>query len=198
MSIIHELAKSLEILTELNERGQAWLQDVQRTRDSIQKIVASPMAMYLLGQDSCAYIPPSGSYHVPASTGAFSLLMDLQACTEQVEAAVLIARANQGRIDLREATALLREAGLSNARTDRDLRKNLGTRMIRSGKFIRVDECVYDLVELVPRQREPLVSEELAESIVPSAQAECLLDGVSFNDFSEREGCPVESSSSQL
>ena len=70
--------------------------------------------------------PPSGA-----------LLYQLAGCTGQTQVCEVIARASGGVVDLKMAALMIRKSGLSDSKTDSALVKNLGTRLQRSGDWLR-------------------------------------------------------------
>ena len=144
-------ASQLSDLDLLVERVGAWYADLMEAREHIQEVMAHPAVELFLNEpatrceDTGRLDDPdhSSPRHPMLLPEGSSIPEALQMCTTQEDVAMYLAKLNDGVVDLMEATPLIRELGLSTANNDRGLRKNLGTRLVRSGRWAKVGTWKY-------------------------------------------------------
>ena len=134
-----------ERFARLRASGRAWLADLDATHADMQRHLDSPMACFLLPENGAPEEVALERNDVPMSGGALSLLRQLETCTTQEQVCEVLARGGDSTVDLNGAAVHIRRAGLSKAETDRGLVKNLGSRLLESGRWERVRPGVYGL-----------------------------------------------------
>ena len=134
-----------ERFARLRASGRAWLADLDATHADMQRHLDSPMACFLLPENGAPEEVALERNDVPVSGGALSLLQQLETCTTQEQICEVLARAGDSTVDLKDAAVYIRKAGLSKAKTDPGLIKNLGSRLLESGRWERVRPGVYGL-----------------------------------------------------
>ena len=140
-------ASSAERFARLYASCQAWVADLEATPDDVQRHLDSPVARALLGEDVLdAALDSARGARAPAGPGiSMTELRQLESCQTQEGFCEVLARADDGPIVLREVVPHIRRAGLSEAKSDVFLVKNLGTWLMRSGRWDRVRPGVYRL-----------------------------------------------------
>ena len=146
IAIDAKLLGDLERFARLYTSAQAWLVDLEATHADIQQHLDSPMGRAVLLVNGACDTVSLDQNDVLGSGGALSLLQQLETCETQEQICEVMARANNSTIDLRDAIPQIRKAGLAKETTpDRGLTKNLGSRLIESGRWDRARPGVYKL-----------------------------------------------------
>ena len=101
--------------------------DLEATYADMQRHLDSPMARFLLPENEAHDTVSSDQDEGRRAEGALSLLQQLETCTTQGQICEALARGGDSTVDLNEAAVYIRKAGLSTAKTDHGLRKNLGS-----------------------------------------------------------------------
>lgn len=127
---------------DLLEHSESWIEDVKTFKRSAERLLEHPFLAALGALDGCRgeVTLERSETEVPAPVGI--LLYELAECTEQGQICEILARASGGLVDLKKAAPLIRWAGLSGAKDDSGLAKNLGTRLLRTGRWVRCGESV--------------------------------------------------------
>ena len=145
------------------DRTHAWLGELQAAKDRLQQLLGDPAGELslseFLARDSG--VRPGQTYR-PMFEGPRCPSL-LENCTSQEQVVEFLARANNGVANLKDAVQVIRELGLSKASTDRGLRRNLGTRLVDSGRWEKVGPSLYRLLAWEP---------ESDDAEVPSASGE--------------------------
>ena len=134
-----------ERFAKLRECAHAWLAGLEATQAEIQRHLDSPMARLLLLENEAT--TASSDQNIAGSEDDMVLLLQLEGRPTQEQICEVLARGNGSTVDLKDAAVHIRQAGLSEAKTDRGLIKNLGSRLLESGRWARVRPAVYKLKE---------------------------------------------------
>ena len=149
---------------------ESWAEAVSDYQASLRGLLEHPF-LAVLGRSARPmpeFPAESGFSQVAAPAGA--LLYELAECTGQTQVCETIARANGGLVDLKMATLLIRRVGLSNSRTDSALVKNLGTRLQRSGDWVRCGASLMRWLAMDAGDGTPAVSANPSSSFGASAR----------------------------
>ena len=151
---------TLEALESELEAARRRVRQIEAARNSMKAFVGSsgPTAGISTGTS------PAHLSNVPAGHTAFAVAKgiwdSILACQEQGEACVVMAEANGGFLDLKDVISLIRKAGLSTADNDRNLKRNLDTRIKQSDKFTSIGNYKYYLKGWEPVDLEVTTSTE--------------------------------------
>ena len=141
-----KLAVVSERFARLFSSGRAWLANLEATQADMERHLDSPMARFLLPENGVPDTVASDQDEGQRAEGALSPLQQLETCETQEQICEVIARANDSTIDLRDAIPQIRKADLAKPTTgDRGIIKNLGSRLLESGRWERVRPAVYKL-----------------------------------------------------
>ena len=141
-----KLRSDLEGFARLLSSAQAWLADLEATQEDIRKHLDSPIGRAILQGNG-----DSDGMHVIQDEGLdlrdpLTLLQQLESCTKQEQVCEVLGRANRGTIVLKDSVPHIRRAGLAKeTTTDSGITKNLGSRLIETGRWDRVRPGVYAL-----------------------------------------------------
>ena len=151
---------ALQALEEDLEVARTRVRQIEAARNSMKAFVGSsgPTADLSFG-NSLAHSANGGGYHT-AFAVAKGVWDSILACQEQGEACVVMAEANGGFLDLKDVISLIRKAGLSTADNDRNLKRNLDTRIKQSDKFTSIGNYKYYLKGWEPVDLEVTTSTE--------------------------------------
>ena len=144
-------------LDTLIQRVGAWHIELLSTRDNIQEIVSNPAATLLL--DNPGAVIKHSQYTQNPAVKRTGFPRELEECTTQEQVAEYLASSNNGLANLKEAAPLIRQLGLSNAVSDQGLQRNMSTRLVESGRWVRAGPSKIRSVIWKP----PVDGEDLAE-----------------------------------
>ena len=150
----------LEALEEDLEAARTRVKEIESARNSIKVFVGSSRATGDLSFGHSPAHSTNGSADHTAFAVAKRVWDSILACQEQVDACVVMAEANDGFLDLKEVLSLVRKAGLSTADNDRNLKRNLDTRIKQSDKFTSIGNYKYYLKGWEPVDLEVTTSVE--------------------------------------
>ncbi len=153
-----QMEKNRALADDLLEHSKAWIEDVDVFRSSVQKLLDHPFLASLGSLDGSLGEP--GSERSGAEEPVGVLLYELATCAEQGQICEVMARANGGVVDLKRAAPLIRWAGLSEAKDDPGLIKNLGARLLRTGRWVRCGESVLRWLDWRSHNRPSLAAGE--------------------------------------
>ena len=125
-----------------------WYDRLKVLDQELERELSSPLAALLLSGDSPSALAGTASM-ATAPESVVGLMVQLVECQSQEGVCEILARGNDGQVDLRDTVPYIRKAGLSEARSDRGLIKNLGNRLVGSGRWDRVAPARYRLKNLV-------------------------------------------------
>ena len=132
----------------LIERVGSWYKKLLETRDDIEEVMSHPATAVFLSDKEVAYARTR--YRGRAIEPGTKFPTVLEDCATQEEVAEYLAALNDGIADLVEVTRLIRRLGLSNAATDRAVRKNLATRLVKTGRWVKIATWRYRSIHWKP------------------------------------------------
>ena len=148
--------KDLDLLV---ERVGAWYTELRAARERIQEVMSHPATRLFLSEPNSyqEYLggqysrkeDPNKNYPQQESQESDQLAF-LQICTTQEEVCAYFANLNDGVVDLFDATPVIQALGLSTTENARGLRKNLGTRLVRTGRWVKVGIWKYRKLDWTP------------------------------------------------
>ena len=138
----------------LIERVGSWYTDLQAAKDRVREVMSHPATELFLREPATAMkgvgvrfdLNEDRKTQPPLTPEASDLPFALQMATTQQAVCDYLARRNGGVVDLLEATPIILERGLTTTENVRGIRKNLGTRLVRTGRWEKIGVWKYRLL----------------------------------------------------
>ena len=125
----------------LIERVGTWYRQLIETKDNIEEIMSHPAAEIFLGSQESANTMTR--YRGRPKEAGSRFPTTITECTTQEDIASYLAASNNGVANIREAVPIIKRLGLSSSTSDLSIRKNLGTVLVRSGRWAKVATWQY-------------------------------------------------------
>ena len=151
---------ALEALEEDLEAARTRVRHIESARNSMKAFIGASGPTAGLSSGNPQAHSANGSVYHTAFAVAKGVWDSILACPEQVDACVVMAEVNDGFLDLKDVISLIRKAGLSTADNDRNLKRNLDTRLKQSDRFISIGHYQYYLKGWEPVDLEVRTSTE--------------------------------------